>query len=82
MIEFTLAVTRDRKNQEGEYETDFINIQVWGKTAELTAEYCKKGDMIGIQGEFRHEVYETEQGKRSKDYVLAEKVSFLSTKKE
>lgn len=40
---FTLAVDRNRTNQAGERETDFINIVVWNKLAELCAQYLKKG---------------------------------------
>lgn len=80
--DFTIAVNREYKNENGEYETDFINVTAWGKISEATAEYCKKGDMIGLQGCLRHESYETEEGKKYKDYVLADKITFLSTKKE
>lgn len=81
-VDFTIAVNRDYKNVEGQYETDFINVTAYGYIAENTASFCRKGDMIGIEGSLRHEVYETENGKRSKDYILAEKVMFLSSKKE
>ena len=80
--DFIIAVNRNYKNINGEYETDFINITVYGPTAENIASFCRKGDMIGIEGGLRHDVYETENGKRSKDYILAEKVMFLSPKGE
>lgn len=74
----TLAVPRSYKNHEGEYETDFIRCQLFGKVAENTAEYCKKGDIIGIRGTLQSYKYE------DKNYfkVVAEKVTFLSSKKE
>ena len=43
----TLAVPRSYKNESGEYETDFIDIVLWNSIAEKTAEYCRKGDMLG-----------------------------------
>ncbi|MGM9923463.1 MAG: single-stranded DNA-binding protein, partial [Bacillus sp. (in: firmicutes)] len=46
----TIAVKRDFKNQQGEYETDFINYTALGKTGEIMANYVKKGDKFGISG--------------------------------
>lgn len=74
----TLAVPRSFKNAEGEYETDFIDCTLWGNIAESTAEYCHKGDLIGIKG---HLQTRTNEDKKIME-VIAEKVTFLSTKKE
>ena len=46
----TIAVRRDFKNQNGEYETDFINFVALGKTGEIMANHIKKGDKFGITG--------------------------------
>lgn len=46
----TIAVRRDFKNQNGEYETDFINFVSLGKTGEIMANHIKKGDKFGITG--------------------------------
>jgi single-strand DNA-binding protein len=46
----TIAVRRDFKNQQGEYETDFINFVALGKLAEVMANYIHKGDKFGING--------------------------------
>ena len=43
----TLAVNRTFKNQNGERETDFINIVAWRQTAEIIAQYCGQGSQIG-----------------------------------
>lgn len=77
-IDFTIAVNRDYKNTEGQYETDFINVTAWGPIAENTASFCKKADVVGVSGSLRKDSYETEDGKRYKDYVLAEKIEFIS----
>lgn len=76
--DITLAVPRSFKNFQGEYETDFIRCQLYGKVAENTAEYCEKGDIIGIRGTLQSYKYE------DKNYlkVAAEKVTFLSNKTE
>ncbi len=39
-----LAVPRSYKNENGEYETDFIPCVLWNTIAVSTCEYCKKGD--------------------------------------
>lgn len=69
-----LAVPRSFKNENGEYETDFIDCQLWHGIAENTKEYCKKGDVIGVRG--RLQVIEHNL------VVVAEKVTFLSTAKK
>ena len=46
----TLAVPRSYKNENGEYDTDFIDCTLWNGIAESTAEYCNKGDLIGVKG--------------------------------
>ncbi len=43
-----LAVGRSYKNVDGIYETDFIKCTLWNGIAQNTAEYCKKGDIVGI----------------------------------
>lgn len=54
----TIAVKRDYKNQNGEYETDFINFKVIGKISEVIVNYVKKGDKFGITGSLQIDVSE------------------------
>ena len=80
---FTLAIPRDHKNSDGVYETDFIDIELTGKLAELMAQYCKKGDLIALRGRIEKKMWiDKEDKKHYNTYVRADKVSFLSTKKE
>ena len=58
----TIAVNRDFKNDDGEYETDFINIVVWEKTAEYLSKYAKKGDRIELVGKWQVRKYQTSDG--------------------
>ena len=75
VCEITLAVPRSYKNSEGIYETDVIPCIVWNEMAENAEKFCKKGDIIGIKGRLqRLEGNELQ--------VVAEKVTFLSSKKE
>ena len=69
-----VAVPRPFKNGEGEYETDFIDVVLWSSVAENTAEYCRKGDLVGIKGRL--------QTHNKKMEVIAEKITFLSSKKQ
>ena len=77
----TLAVNRSYKNQNGEYETDYLDCTLWTGIAENTAEYCKKGDTIGVRGKLQSRIIENEDGTKSKRIeVVADRVSFISSK--
>ena len=78
----TVAVPRSYKNVDGTYDTDFIRCTLWGGIAENTCEYCKKGDIVGVKGRIQTSSYEIEDGnKKYAMEVVAEKISFLSSKK-
>lgn len=70
----TLACQRSYKNEEGVYETDFVPCTLWNGIAENVAEYCRKGDIVGVKGRI--------QSENNGIAVIAEKVTFLSSKKE
>ena len=74
----TVAVPRSYKNAEGVYETDFIKCTLWNGIAETTAEYCKKGDTVGVKGR----IQTTNVDDKIVMEVVAERVSFLSSRKE
>lgn len=77
----TIAVPRSYKNMNGEYETDFVDCTLWNHVAENTAEYVEKGDMIGVRGFLKTEIYEKEDGTKQKSTrVEAERITFLSSK--
>ena len=63
VVSNTIAVSRDFKNDDGEYETDFIDIVVWEKTAEYLSKYAKKGDRIELVGKWQVRKYQTSDGK-------------------
>ena len=78
---FTLAVNRTFTNQQGEKETDFINVVVWRRQAENAANYLKKGNLAGVDGRIQTRNYEGQDGKRIYvTEVLAESVQFLEPK--
>jgi single-strand DNA-binding protein len=81
---FALAVDRFRTNQAGEKETDFINIVVWGKAAESTANNMAKGCLIAVDGRLQTRSYEAKDGsgRRYVTEVVAENVRFLTWPKD
>lgn len=83
MSYITLAIPRTFKNADGEYDTDFIDCVLWEVVAESTSEYCKQGDIIGVKGRVQSRMIEDEDGNNYKKMeVIAEKITFLSSKKE
>lgn len=74
---FVIATPRSFKNVDGEYETDFIPITTLGGIVQNTAEYCKKGDLIGIRGRIQTIVNEDKQSIE----IIAERITFLTSKK-
>ena len=81
--QITLAVPRSYKNADGAYDTDFVDCVLWGGVAENTAEYCKKGDIVGVKGRIQTNTYETEEGEKKKStQIVAEKITYLSSRKE
>ena len=75
----TLAVPRNYKNMNGEYDTDFLDCTLWTNVAENTAEYCQTGDMVGVKGRIQTRVITAEDGsKKKKTEIVAEKVTFLA----
>jgi len=78
---FTIAINRPFKNQQGENEADFINCVVWRKTAENLANYMKKGSQIGVDGRVQSRSYEGQDGKRVfVTEVMAENIQFLESR--
>lgn len=61
---FTIAVRRDIKNKEGNYDTDFVNCVAYGKTAETLNSYFKKGSRILLEGKIQTGSYENSKGEK------------------
>ncbi len=75
---FALAVDRQRPNQSGEREADFINIVVWQKQAELCAQYLHKGRLAAVDGRLQIRSYENREGQKvNVAEVVADTVRFL-----
>lgn len=75
----TLAVPRNYKNMDGEYDTDFLDCTLWTNVAENTSEYCQTGDMLGVKGRIQTRVIQNDDGtKKKRTEIVAEKVTFLA----
>lgn len=73
----TLAVDR-RFTKDQKKEADFIPIVIWGKSAESTAQYMRKGLLMGVSGRIQTRSYEAKDGgKRYVTEVVAEEIKFL-----
>ena len=80
---FAMAVNREFTGKDGKKEVDFIDIQVWGKSAENCANYIGKGSLVGVQGSIRIDTYQNQEGEtRKATKVNANRVQFLDTKKD
>ena len=78
---FSLAVDRTFTAQNGERETDFINIVVWRKQAENCKNYINQGSQVAVEGRIQTRNYEDQNGqKRYVTEVVADNVQFLDTK--
>ena len=77
VCEINLAVSN------GKDDTTYITVNVWNKIAETVAKYCKKGDLIGVQGSIKNHNWEDKNGNKRYDYTfIGNKISFLATTKK
>ena len=78
----SLAIPRSFKNSEGSYDTDFIDCVAFDNIATNTSEYCSKGDIVGVKGRVQSRVVEKENNKEYIMEIVAEKITFLSSKRK
>ena len=79
---FTLAVDRDYKPQDGERETDFIDIVAWRGTGEFVSKYFTKGRMAVVEGRLQVRDWTDKDGnKRRNTEVIADSVYFGDSKR-
>jgi len=77
----TLAVNRQTKNND---QPDWFNLELWGKTAEVAANYVRKGSLIGITGSLKFDVWKDRNtgADRSKPVVRVERMQLLGSKRD
>ena len=80
---FTIAVDRDFKGQNGEKETDFVDVVAWRSTAEFVAKYFTKGRMAVVEGRLQMRDWTDKDGnKRRSAEVVADNVYFGDSKRD
>jgi len=80
---FTLAVDRGYTTQDGEKQTDFINIVAWRKLAEVVADNLQTGRLVAVVGSLQIRSYDDQNGIRRKAAeVVANQVKFLDYAKD
>lgn len=82
---FTIAVNRKFKNQNGEYDADFISCVAWRQTAEFVSRYFNKGSMICVSGSLRSGSYTDKNHSDVTHYttdVYVDSVEFTGEKKQ
>lgn len=81
--ENTIAVQKGNKNQNGEYETDFIDIVVFEQKAEYLSSYAKKGNKIEINGKLRVDNWKDDEGKsHTRSYVVGDGIKILTPREK
>lgn len=78
----SLAVKKNFKNKDGEYETDFYNFVAFGKTADYISNYCYKGDLVLLNGRLSMSKITDENQKRINVIdVICEEIEILGKAK-
>ena len=83
VINFTLAVNRDYKNAQGEYDADFIDCVAFEQKAETISRYVRKGDRFSVFGTINTRSYKREDGSTAKVFeIKVDGFDFLESKKK
>src|ERR1043166_590629 len=82
VAEVGLAVNDRRKGPNGDWieETTFVDITLWGRTAEVVSEYCTKGGPLFVEGRLKFDSWEKEGKKMSKLRVVGDRIQLLGTR--
>jgi single-strand DNA-binding protein len=77
-----LAVNDRRKTPSGDWvdEATFVDVTLWGRTAEVVCEYCGKGKPLLVEGRLKYDTWEKDGQKRSKLSVVGERIQLLGSK--
>lgn len=77
----TLAVNRPTSKSD---QPDWFNLEIWGKTAEVAADYVRKGSLIGVKGSLKFEYWEDRNtgANRSKPVIRVDKLDLLGSKRD
>ena len=80
VIQNTVAVKRNYPDKDGNYPTDFIDFQSWGKQAEYLEKYGAKGSKIAIVGRLQSREYDGRDGTRKTVWeVITDEIQLISS---
>ncbi|MDD2214922.1 MAG: single-stranded DNA-binding protein [Oscillospiraceae bacterium] len=82
VVQFTLAVDRRFKNQNGERQADFISCQAWRQTAEFIAKYFQKGAKLAVVGSIQTGSYEKNGQTVYTTDVVVEEAYFVESRRQ
>lgn len=77
-VKAKLGIALNRPTKEK--ETDFFDVEVWGKSAEIVEQYVKKGHLFGVEGRIQQETWTKDDKKHSKVIVVAQNVRLMQPK--
>ena len=82
VTQFSVAITNRWKGREGDPKefTEWVNIEAWGRLAEVCQEYLRKGALIYLEGRLKTNKYEVDGEPRYFTKVVASALEFLNTK--
>ena len=77
----TLAVNRISKNSD---QPDWFNLEIWGKTAQIAADYVRKGSLIGVTGSLKFDRWQDRNSgaNRSKPVIKVDLLDLLGSKRD
>ena len=76
----TMAVSRRNRDDE----PDWFNLEIWGKQAQVAADYVKKGSLIGITGSFKMDSWKDRNTgeDRNKPVIRVDRLELLGSKRD
>lgn len=82
VTEIGLAINDRRKSASGEWieETTFVDITLWGRTAEIAGEYVTKGSPLLVEGRLKLDTWEKDGKKNSKLRVVGDRMHLIGSK--
>lgn len=80
-VENSIGVKKEKKDQDGKYQSDFIDFVCFENKAEYLKNYAKKGDKIEITGKLRVDNWKDDEGKsHTRSYVVVDKINILTAR--
>ena len=82
LCKLTLAVRKRSRNPDE--QTDWFNLEIWGKTAQIAADYVRKGSLIGVTGSLKFERWQDRNSgaNRSKPVIKVDNLDLLGSKRD